>query len=337
MAEGRAAGAQRLRVAVIGLGAMGSNHARVYGELPQAELVAVCDCDSARLERAARIDSTTVAGYTGYVQMLDEVRPDAVSVAVPTLSHYEAALACIARGVPVLVEKPLAATVDEGTRLRDAADARGTPLAVGHIERCNPAIAELKRRLDQGELGRLLQMRATRVGPFYDRQRDVGVVHDLATHDIDVMRYLSGQEVTRARAETQRGVRTEHDDAVMGVLRFDGGVTGALDVNWLTPEKRRELTVVGERGMFVADYIAQELRFFETAAAAEPSAAVVIEIERDEPLRAELSAFLQAARGNVPPLVGADDAIAAMRVADALVESAARGEAVAVAGGRPAW
>ncbi len=328
MPDGRSTEAERLRVAVIGLGAMGSNHARVYGELPQAELVAVADND------ADRLDGSRVAGYTDYEQMLDEAHPDAVSIAVPTLSHYDAALACIERRVPVLVEKPLAATVDEGTRLRDAADARGTPLAVGHIERCNPAIVELKRRLDAGELGRLLQMRATRVGPFHDRQRDVGVVHDLATHDIDVMRHLSGQEVTRARAETQRGVRTEQDDAVLGVLRFEGGVTGALDVNWLTPEKRRELTVVGEHGMFVADYIRQELRFFETADAAEPSAAVVIEIERDEPLRVELSAFLQAAHRNMPPLVGADDAIAAMRVADALVESAARGEPVAVAGGR---
>lgn len=309
---------------------MGSNHARVYGELAQSEnveLVAVVDSDNARLERS------DAPGYPSYAQMLDEARPDAVSIAVPTLAHYEAALACIERRVAVLVEKPLAATVDEGTRLRDAADAHGTALAVGHIERCNPAIAELKRRLDQGELGRLLQIRATRVGPFHDRQRDIGVVHDLATHDIDVMRYLTGQEVTRAQAETQRGVRTEHDDALLGVLRFDGGVIGSLDVNWLTPEKRRELTVVGERGMFVADYIAQELRFYVSAATPEPSAAVVIEIERAEPLRAELIAFLQAARGDARPLVGADDAIAAMHVADTLVESARRGEPVAVASG----
>ena len=325
--------ADRLRVAVIGMGVMGGNHARVYSELPDAELVAVADCDESRLNNAP------ARAYGDYRRLLAEERLDAVSIAVPTRRHLETALACIERGVPLLVEKPLAATVDEGERIQAAAEARGVPLAAGHIERCNPAVVELKRRLEAGEIGRVLQIRAVRVGPFHSRQRDVGVVHDLATHDIDVMRHLTGCEVERARAETQRGVRTEFEDALLGVLRFENGVIGSLEVNWLTPVKQRTLAVAGDNGMFVADYISQELRFYDSASDPDPSPsnnagnATHIEAERQEPLRVELAAFLRAARGLEPPLVGAADAIAALRVAEALVESAQRGDAVQVPAG----
>ena len=325
--------ADRLRVAVIGMGAMGGNHARVYSELPDAELVAVADCDESRLGDAP------ARAYGDYRRLLAEETLDAVSIAVPTRRHLETALACIERGVPLLVEKPLAATVDEGERVRIAAEARGVPLAAGHIERCNPAVVELKRRLDAGEIGRVLQIRAVRVGPFYQRHRDIGVVHDLATHDIDVMRHLLGCEVERARAETQRGVRTEFEDALLGLLRFENGVIGSLEVNWLTPIKQRTLAVVGDNGMFVADYIRQELRLYDSAPDPDPSpleneaAGRAIDVERQEPLRVELAAFLRAARGLTPPLVGAADAIAAMQVAEALVESARLGDAVQVPAG----
>ncbi len=325
--------ADRLRVAVIGMGAMGGNHARVYSELPDAELVAVADCDESRLRGAP------ARGYDDYHRLLAEEALDAVSIAVSTRRHFETALACIERGVPLLVEKPLAATVDEGVRIQAAAKARGVPLAAGHIERCNPAVVELKRRLDAGEIGRVLQIRAVRVGPFHRRQRDVGVVHDLATHDIDVMRHLTGCEVERARAETQRGVRTEFEDALQGLLRFENGVIGSLEVNWLTPVKQRTLAVVGDDGMFVADYISQELRFYDSAPDPVPSpsegttAATAMYVERQEPLRVELAAFLRTARGLAPPLVGAADAIAAMQVAEALVESARLGSAVQVPAG----
>ncbi|MCH8199010.1 MAG: Gfo/Idh/MocA family oxidoreductase [Chloroflexi bacterium] len=204
----------------------------------------------------------------------------------------------------------------------------------GYIERFNPGVVELKKRIEQGEAGRLIQIQARRVGPFFPRERDVGVVHDLATHDIDVMRHLLGCEVERARAETQRGVRTEFEDALLGLLRFENGVIGSLEVNWLTPVKQRTLAVVGENGMFVADYIRQELRFSDSGPDPDPSPpkdaanVTAIDVERQEPLRVELAAFLRTARGLEPPLVGAADAIAAMRVAEALVESARLGSAV---------
>ena len=139
------------------------------------------------------------------------------------------------------------------------------PLTVGHIERFNPAVVELQARLRAGELGRVFQVHARRVGPFPERVRDVGVVLDLAPHDIDVMRFLLDSEVARVQAETEQRINTEHEDMLAGVLRFANGVVGVLDINWLTPTKIRELSVLGERGMFVVDYLARELTFYENA------------------------------------------------------------------------
>ncbi len=327
--------ADRLRVAVIGVGAMGANHVRVLSELPEAELVAVADLDETRLPHDG-----SVRAYRDYRELLAEERLDAVSIAVSTRRHLEVALACIERGVPVLVEKPLAADVEECERLRDAAEAAGVPVVVGHVERFNPAVQELKRRLDAGELGRVLQVRARRVGPFYQRGRDVGVVHDLATHDIDVFRHLLRCEVERVQAETKRGLRTEYEDALIGLLRFEDGVVGALEVNWLTPVKVRELTVLGERGLFVVDLLSQELRFYQSDMGEAPDDGegrpelAVFPDPGQAPLRAELAAFLRMARRLEPPPVSAADAIATMRVAEALVESARRGEAVRLTVGR---
>ena len=200
---------------------------------------------------------------------------------------------------------------------------------------------ELKRRLDAGDLGRVIEASARRVGPFFPRERDVGVAHDLATHDIDVLRWLLGCEVEQVQAETQRGIRTQHEDALVGVLRFEGGVVASLEVNWLSPVKVRELTLLGERGMFVVDELRQELRFFasggESPDAQPPSPQITaLPGAGQAPLRAELAAFLRVARGVEPPPISAADGIAALRVADALVAAAARGTPVRVAAGREA-
>ncbi|MEX0785739.1 MAG: Gfo/Idh/MocA family oxidoreductase [Dehalococcoidia bacterium] len=338
--------AKPVRIAVIGLGSMGANHARVLAGLPDAGLVAVADPNAARLGEYAH----GATAYADYRELLANERLDAVTIAVPTRLHLEVALACVERGLPLLVEKPIATDAEEGEELRAAAEAGGVPLMAGHIERFNPAVRELKRRLAAGEAGRVLELRARRVGPFYQRQRDVGVVHDLATHDIDVMRDLLGCEVERVQAETQEGVLTQYEDALTGLLRFEDGAIGVLDVNWLTPVKVRELVVLGERGMFVVDYIAQELRFRQSDAAEVlahpevwppklPSAPVeegltLVPVVREEPLRAELAAFLAVVRGEASPPVSAADAIAALRVAEALVEAGRRGSQVRVAAGR---
>jgi predicted dehydrogenase len=332
-----------LRAAVVGLGAMGMNHARVYAEIDGVELAAVADTDEARIGQAAQAWGTR--GYADVRRLLDEERIDLATVAVPTRAHLDVASQLIERGVPVLVEKPLAATLEEGERLRDLAAAAGVMLTAGHIERFNPAVVELKRRVRAGELGRVFQVHARRVGPFPSRVRDVGVVMDLAPHDIDVMRFLLESDITRVSAETEQRINTEHEDMLMGLLRFANGVTGVLDVNWLTPTKIRELSVLGERGMFVVDYLARELTFYENddAPRGQPADWAAhhlkgvsegrvhrIGVEKREPLRVELESFVRAVGDGTPPAVTPDDALAAMAAAEALVRAAQSGESVSL-------
>lgn len=332
-----------LRAVVIGLGAMGMNHARVYAEIEGVELAAVADPAPERRRLAARPPlGGAVHTYADYREMLAVEQLDLVSVAVPTGLHREVALASLERRVATLVEKPIAASLLEGQTIVRAAEAAGCPLMVGHVERFNPAVQELKRRLDAGHLGRVFLARAERVGPFPQRTRDVGVVLDLATHDIDVLRFLLGCEVERVYAETATGLRTEHEDLLSAVMRFHGGAVGLLEVNWLTPTKVRRLALVGEKGMFVVDYLTQELLFYEreSVGAAWPSLAALsgggegvmtrIPVQKQEPLRAELEAFVESVAQGSPLPMPAEDALAAVEVAACLAESGHTGQVVPV-------
>jgi len=320
-----------IRAAVIGVGAMGKQHARIYNDLPGVNLVGVADSSAQAAADVARRYHTM--GYTDYHELLHHEAPDLVSIVVPTRLHREVALAAIEHGVHVLVEKPIASTLDEGTEMITCAQARGVKLAVGHVERFNPAVIELKRRLTLGELGRVFQIHARRLGPFPARVRDVGVVIDLAAHDLDIMWYLLGAEVTRIYAETERRVHTEHEDLLSGLLRFTDGTVGVLDVNWLTPTKVRELAVTGERGMFVVNYLTQELYFYENETAAhgwdtlsilrgvEEGRMIRLQVEKKEPLQAELEAFVDAVAGNKEPPVTGEDGLRALRLAHQIVEA----------------
>src|SRR5262245_60948687 len=162
------------RVALVGLGAMGRNHLRVLNELESADLVAVCDQDADAVAHVRHKHS--VAGYTSLAELLDREQIDAVVVAVPTRYHKDAGLAVLERGLHVFIEKPIATDLDEGRALVSAARRAGRVLAVGHVERFNPAVRELQTRVAAGELGRLYQLQARRQGPFPARIRDVGVV-----------------------------------------------------------------------------------------------------------------------------------------------------------------
>jgi UDP-N-acetylglucosamine 3-dehydrogenase len=325
-------------IAVVGLG-FGAIHARVLSEMDGVSLAAVCDTNPQRMTLASR--GRTLKAYTDYRELLREERLDALVVAVPTRLHEEVALAAIERGVSVLIEKPIAPTLGEGRRLTQAAQKAGVALMAGHIERFNPAVVELRRRVQAGEAGRVLQVAARRVGPFAPRDRDVSVIHDLALHDIDAMRYVLGAEVERAFAEGYANVATAYVDSVVGLLRFSRGAgipapIGLLEVNWLTPKKVRELYVLGDRGLFVVDYSAQTLEFHENGASegagvgwatlvnlrgADAGSVVRILVPAREALEQELRAFVEALKAGAPMPVGADDALAALAVADALAES----------------
>jgi UDP-N-acetylglucosamine 3-dehydrogenase len=329
-----------LKVAVIAVGTMGKQHARVYTEIPGVELVAVADPDENRIAEIVR--RYKVKAYRDYREMLRCEKPDAVSVTAPTHLHYQVARDVVAEGIHLLVEKPLASTPEEALEIIRAADEKGVKLAVGHIERFNPAVKELKKRLDGGELGRVFLLHARRLGPFPERIQDMGVVIDLASHDLDVMHYLLGVEVERVYAETMRQIHTHYEDLLSGLLRFRNGIIGVLDVNRLTPTKIRELTVTGERGMFIVNYLTQELYFYENHYVSGEWEAlgifkgvgegnmVRLRVEREEPLRAELRAFVEAIVKNELPPIGGRDGLRAVILAQKLVESGRTGEVVKV-------
>lgn len=328
---------RRLRIALIGLGTMGRNHLRVLRQRPDVEVVAVAEPDRHAREQA--IELTGARGYRDAATLFAEERVDAAIVAAPTTAHLAAGRAAIGAGAALLVEKPLAGTVAEASELIELADRAGVPLQAGHIERFNPAIEALGRRLADGALSRIFSIKTLRGGPLPERIRDVGVAVDLATHDVDVICHLAGARPTRVYAEVTRQVHTTHEDLLFALLRFGEGPVGLLDVNWLTPEKQRRLTVLGEEGMFQADYLTQRLTFtrgradlgptyFGGYAPTFPGETVELPVEPAEPLVRELDAFIATVRDGAPPAVTGEEGRWAVRLANLLLESAATGRAI---------
>jgi predicted dehydrogenase len=336
----RPVGSEReLRVGLAGLGSMGRNHLRVLRARPGCRLVAVADPVADVLAAAVDGGSGPAAlGFPEPLAMIAEADLDAVVLAAPTTSHRTLALAAIERGVAVLVEKPLSATIEEGLEILAAARARGVPVQVGHVERFNPAVLELGRLLGEGWLSTIYAIASRRAGPFPARIRDVGVTIDLATHDADILSWVAGERPNRVYAELAQRIHASHEDLLFGLLRFPSGATGMLDVNWLTPAKRRQLTVVGEEGMFELDYLTQRLTFTRAVAGgpqliagyAPTFAGDVAElpVANAEPLAAELDAFLGVVREGGRPVVDVEDGLWAVAIATSLLEAAASGRPI---------
>jgi UDP-N-acetylglucosamine 3-dehydrogenase len=338
----------RLRVGVAGAGSMGRNHLRVIAGHPSTQLVAVADPDGAAL--AAAVERTGVAGWADPLAMIAEAPLDAVVIAAPTTSHGALAAAAIERRLPLLVEKPLAATEPEAEAIVRAARARGVPVQVGHVERYNPAVLELGRLLRERWLTTVFAIVSRRAGPFPARIRDVGVTVDLATHDADMLCWIAGERPTRVFAELAQRLHASHEDLLFGLLHFPSGARGMLDVNWLTPAKRRQLVVIGEEGMFELDYLTQRLTFTRSDLAhpllidgyAPTFAGDVAEIpvQTKEPLQAQLDAFVHAIRTGERPYVDGEDGAWAVAIANALLAAAAAGRPVqlpaALVAGAPA-
>ncbi len=317
---------------MVGLGIMGSHHLRVLLALDGVEVAAVVDPDSARRVAAQR----SWPGLRAY-ERLDEAlateRLDFAAIAVPIDQLPVCAREVLAAGVHVLVEKPTAPSEKDALAMIADAQARGLLLGVGHVERFNPAVIALKAKLEEGLIGHIYQMHARRLSPFPDRDSVRGVALDLATHDIDVMRYLTGAEVDRVFAETSQRHLDGAEDLLCATLRFENDANGLLEVNWLTPTKVRELTVTGERGMFHVDYLSQNLCFYEhpvqpteweaLAGMRGPGEGDMVRyaLPRREPLRVEWEAFLDAVRLGQPAPVSGHDGLAALSTARAIQEA----------------
>jgi len=323
-----------LRAGLIGLGMMGRHHARVLSALPGVELAAVVD-------PAGDAHGVAVADRVfGSLHEALEQRLDYCVVAAPTVYHRELALELAEAGVHALVEKPLAPDVASAPEVADAFDRQGLIGAVGHIERYNPALQEARRRLEAGELGEVFQVATRRQGPFPARISDVGVVKDLASHDIDLTAWVTQQPFIRVAAGTAHRSGRQHEDLVSFIGRLrDGTVTNHL-VNWLSPMKERMTMITGERGTFVADTLTADLTFYANGSVptewdevanfrgVSEGDMVRFAISKPEPLRVEHEAFRDAVLGKESDIVTMREGVRTVRVADAVLEAASSGQAV---------
>ncbi|MBT1003024.1 Gfo/Idh/MocA family oxidoreductase [Paenarthrobacter sp. DKR-5] len=326
-----------LRVGLIGLGMMGRHHARVIREVEGVELVAVADAYGDPHHVAAGLP------VLSSVEDLIKVGLDMAVAAVPTGLHEEVGLALADAGVHTLVEKPIASTAEAGQRLVDAFEAKGLVGAVGHIERFNPALQTLRKRLAAGELGDVYQIATRRQGPFPARIADVGVVKDLGTHDIDLTAWLaqSNFESIFARTTTRSG--RPHEDMVAATGQLASGVITSHLVNWLSPMKERLTVVTGEKGAFVADTVTADLTFYENGTIVTEWDSVAnfrgvsegnmtrLAIAKPEPLRTEHEAFRDAVLGLRSDVVTMREGLNTIKVAEAALQSASGGGLVRIA------
>jgi UDP-N-acetylglucosamine 3-dehydrogenase len=324
-----------LRAGVVGLGTMGRHHVRVLGGMAGVELVGAADPDP-RARSAAR----SVPAVADLEDLLS-LGIDMCVVASPTLTHTDMGLRLAGAGVHALIEKPLASDVDGGRLLDTAFGEHGLVGCVGHIERYNPAVRALRTRLAQGELGSVFPVATRRQGPFPARIRDVGVVMDLATHDIDLTQWVTGSRYASVSAFSARPSGRPHEDlvAVTGMLR-DGTITSHL-VNWLSSMKERIVTVTGERGCLLADTLSAQLWFHRNGSVTTGSSTrehpfrdasegdlIRYAVARREALSGELENFRDAVLGKPADIVTMRQGVETLEVAEAVLAAARDGQAV---------
>ncbi len=327
----------RLRVAVVGLGSMGRSHLRVLAGRDDVEIVGLVDPCQDAVGLAAGLP-----WYPSLEPLLDDGL-DACVVAAPTEEHGEIAIRLAGASVGTLIEKPLASDSTTGRRVLAAFARSDAVAAVGHVERYNPAIRAMRARLSRGELGQVFQMTTSRQGPFPGRIRDVGVVKDLATHDLDLAAFVTGSPYAGLAARTAYRSGRPHEDllAVVGWLA-DGTVTNHL-VNWLSPMKERRIVVTGDRGCFVADTLTADLTYFANAdvdheweviarfRGVSEGDMIRFAIPKPEPLAVQMDQFLRAVRGEQHEIVTLQEGFEALSLAECTLRSAASGEVVLVA------
>ena len=317
----------KLRTAIIGLGMMGANHARVLSNLEGVELVAVADPQG---------DAQNVLPNHKVLKSVDEVIKlgvDYCVISAPTAFHEEIASQLIASGIDFLVEKPIADSYASAVKIRDAAKYAKVIGAVGHIERFNSALQEARKRVLAGELGKIYQVATRRQGPFPSRISDVGVVKDLATHDIDLTFWITGKKYLQVSANAAFRSGREHEDliSVSGLLE-DSIVVSHL-VNWLSPLKERKIIITGEKGTFVADTLRADLTFYENGKIEISQSELahfrgvtqgdvnILAFEKPEPLIVEHQNFRDAVLGKPSNIVTLEEGTTTVKIADAIIES----------------
>ncbi|OGD56681.1 hypothetical protein A2V71_03660 [Candidatus Berkelbacteria bacterium RBG_13_40_8] len=304
---------------------MGRHHARNYNEIASTSLVAVADKDKKQGKEIA--EKFKVPFYEDYREMLKKEKLDLVSIAVPTSLHKQVAFDCIGAGKHILIEKPIARTVNEAKQIVQKAKEKRVKFTVGHIERFNPSVIKLKEMIDKGKLGEIVFITTSRLGPTPNQIRDADVVIDIAVHDIDIMNWLYGRLPDKILARGGNALNKNLTDHVEAFLQY-GAASGLIWANWITPLKVRKLIVSGKKAYVELNYITQELDFYETNIMPEyddfgdfvikfsdNKGKKVIPVSNVEPLKAEISAFVDSIRKGNRPVVTAREAIEALDIA----------------------
>jgi len=311
---------KKLGVAVVGTGFWGKNHARVYRELQETELLAVCDIDAERARSAAA--QFGAKPYTSFRKMLQDRNIEAISVATWSTSLAKVATEAVKAGKHVLVEKPMAANVRQAEKLLEAAKKKRVHVSVGFLMRFIPGLQHIKKAVEDKTIGELVCATAKRVSQWPERVGDVGVVKDTAIHDIDVMLYLFNKDPIGVYAKIGNMRHMKFDDYAQIMLTFEGGKTAFIESNWLTPYKTRILIVTGSEAIMNLDYITQELRIEDAKETLQPR------YPMQEPLKLELRHFANCVLEKEKPLVTGLDGLRALRIAEAALKSSATGRII---------
>jgi predicted dehydrogenase len=316
MGKAEDSGGDSLRVGVIGVGVMGSNHARVLAELPGVKLVGVADPDRKRGDQVAR--ALGCASFRDAEDLMGR-GVDAVTIAAPTHLHRDIAIGCAARGIHVMVEKPIASTVEESRAIVAAARRAGVTLMIGHVERFNPAVQSIKRAIKDQDI---LSIAITRVGPFPPRMSNVGVVIDLAVHDIDLIRWFTDSEIVEIQPQTSSAV-AEREDIALLQFRTASGVLAHINTNWLTPFKARTIHIATRDKYLIGDLLTLQVT---ECFGFQPDGSYSmrhLSVGYAEPLRSELVAFVSAIRSGETPAVTGEEAVASLEIATRCLEARA--------------
>ena len=327
-----------LRAGIIGLGRMGRHHVRVLGEMPDVDLVVAADTQH-------RVpDSWRALDVVDTVEELLDRGIEMCVLATPTVTHEPIAVQLAEAGVATLIEKPLAHDTKAAQNIAEAFARTATLSCVGHIERFNPALQEMRQRLAGGELGNLYQVVTRRQGPFPDRIVDAGVILDLATHDIDLTAWVTGATYRSVSARSAHRSGRPHEDLVSVVAELSNGLVVTHLVNWLSPFKERVTAVTGDKGSLVADTLTADLTLFKNGSQAmewdrvaafrgvAEGDVIRYAIPKPEPLVTELRNFADAVRGHTEgQVVTLEEGLATVRIAEAMRDSAATGDTVWIA------
>ena len=320
-----------LRAALIGAGMMGKNHARVLSELEGVDFVAVVD------ELGDPHGIRGGAALLGTLEELSSLDVDFAVVATPTSTHEDIATWLFDSGIHTFIEKPVSTDTSSAQRILESCQKSGLQGAVGHIERFNPAIRELKNRLLEGEIGDVFQIATRRQGSFPARIGDVGVTKDLATHDIDLTMWVSQSDYSHVFAQSAHRSGREHEDMISVSGRLANGIIVNHVVNWLSPMKERVVVVTGDKGTFVADTLTGDLTLHENGAftvdwesfatfrGVTEGNVTRFAYPKREPLRSELEGFRDAITRNGDDYVSLAEGVRVVEVADAVLTSSETG------------